>query len=89
MRYVVETYGAASAVSSADMRAILGEEAERRGLQYVGTVRLPDDEVAFHVFESQDRGSLVDLLVDARVAYNRISATAAADDVRAVLGGDE
>jgi hypothetical protein len=84
VQFLVEAYARSSGRGAAEMQAMVGEEAERRGLRYVGTVHLPEDEVAFHVFESPDRAALMELLSDARVDYNRISAALADHDLRFV-----
>jgi hypothetical protein len=84
VQFLVEAYATSSRVSSAEMRATVGEAAERRGLRYLGTVHLPEDEVAFHVFESPDRRTLMELLSDQRVDYNRISAAQTAGDMHFV-----
>lgn len=89
MQFLVEAYEESSRIGSAAMRAAVGAEAERRGMRYVGTVRIPEDETAFHVFDAPDRRALIDLLSDARIGYNRVTAALATDVVMFAGQGED
>ena len=69
--YVVESYGAGSAVREERDRARLAAELGT-GVRYVRTTFLPGDEVLLHVFEATSPDALRDAARVAELRYERI-----------------